>query len=79
MQKIKETFPKTQMNSETKMIFADSNILFNERIYSKFDLSLKFIKTRDTLEQILTTFDIYLKSTNYRLIYDAIMNIGSIL
>ena len=79
MQKIKETFPKTQMNSETKMIFADSNILFNERIYSKFDLSLKFIKTRDTLEQILTTFDIYLKSTNYRLIYDAFMNIGSIL
>ena len=79
MQKIKETFPKTQMNSETKMIFADSNILFNERIYSKFDLSLKIIKTRDTLEQILTTFDIYLKSTNYRLIYDAFMNIGSIL
>ena len=70
---------RTQMNSETKMIFADSNILFNERIYSKFDLSLKFIKTRDTLEQILTTFDIYLKSTNYRLIYDAFMNIGSIL
>ena len=79
IQKIKEAFPKTQMNSETKIIFADSNILFNERIYSKFDLSLKFIKIRDTLEQILTTFDIYLKSTNYRDIYDTFMNIGSIL
>ena len=79
MQKVKEAFPKTQMNSETKMIFSDSNILFNERIYSKFDLSLKFIKTRETLEQILTTFDIYLKSINYREIYDTFMNIGSIL
>ena len=79
MKRIKEAFPKTQMNSETKMIFADSNILFNKRIYSKFDLSIKFIKTRETIEEILTTFDIYLKSTNYRDIYDTFMNIGSIL
>ena len=79
MQKIKDSFPRTQMNNETKMIFADSNILFDKRIYSKFDLSLKFIKTRDSLDQILTTFDIYLKSTNYRKIYDAFLNIGSIL
>ena len=79
MQKIKESFPKTQMNSDSKMIFSDSNILFNERIYSKFDLSLKFIKTRETLEHILTTFDIYLKSNNYRSIYDTFMKIGSIL
>ena len=70
MQKIKDAFPRTQMNNEAKMIFSDSNILFDKRIYSKFDLSLKFIKTRETLEQILTTFDIYLKSTNYREIYD---------
>ena len=79
LQKIKESFPKTQMNSESKMIFSDVNILFNERIYSKFDLSLKFIKTRETLEHILTTFDIYLKSNNYRSIYDTFMKIGSIL
>ena len=79
MQKVKEEFPKTQMNDETKMVFADSNILFDKRIYSKFDLSLKFIKTRDSLDTILTTFDIYLKSNNYREIYDTFMKIGSIL
>ncbi len=79
LQKVKDTLPKNQMNNETKMIFADSNILFDKRIYSKFDLSLKFIKTRESLDQILTTFDIYLKSTNYREIYDAFLNIGSIL
>ena len=79
MQKIKDAFPRTQMNNETKMIFADSNILYDKKIYSKFDLSLKFIKTRESLNQILTTFDIYLKSTNYREIYDAFLNIGSIL
>ena len=79
MKKIKESFPRTQMNDEKKMVFSDSNILFDKRIYSKFDLSLKFIKTRDSLDQILTTFDIYLKSNNYRKIYDTFMKIGSIL
>ena len=79
MQKIKESLPKTQMNTTNHMIFADSTILFNKRLYSEFGLSLKFIKTRDKLEQILTTFDIYLKSVNYRNIYDAFMKIGSIL
>ena len=79
LQKVKDTLPKNQMNNETKMIFADSNILFDKRIYSKFNLSLKYIKTRDSLDQILTTFDIYLKSSNYREIYDAFMKIGSIL
>ena len=79
LQKVKDTLPKNQMNNETKMIFADSNILFDKRIYSKFNLSLKYIKTRDSLAQILTTFDIYLKSSNYREIYDAFMKIGSIL
>ena len=79
LQKVKDTLPKNQMNNETKMIFSDSNILFDKRIYSKFNLSLKYIKTRDSLDQILTTFDIYLKSSNYREIYDAFMKIGSIL
>ena len=79
MKKIKETFPKTQMNSKTLKIFSDSNILFNKRIYSKFDLALKFIKIRTNLTDILTTFDIYLKSSQYRGLYDAFLNMGSIL
>jgi hypothetical protein len=79
MKKIKEAFPKTQMNNKTYMVFSDSNVLFNKRMYSLFDLSLKFIKIRTNLSEILTTFDIYLKSTNYREIYDAFMNMGSIL
>jgi regulator of sigma D len=79
MKKVKETFPKTQMNSKTLMVFSDSKILFNKRLYSIFDLSLKFIKIRMNLTEILTTFDIYLKSNKYREIYDAFMNMGSIL
>ena len=79
MKKVKEAFPKTQMNSKTFMIFSDSNILFNKRLYSIFDLSLKFIKIRMNLSEILSTFDIYLKSKKYREIYDVFMNIGSIL
>ena len=77
MKIIKERLPKTQMNNN--MIFADSTVLFNKRLYSKFDLSLKYIKLRETLSNILQTFDIYTKANKYRQIYDAFLNFGSIL
>ena len=79
MKKIKESLPKTQMNSKTFMIFADSRVLFNKRLYSKFDLSLKYIKLRDNLTNILLTYDIYTKANKYRQIYDTFLNFGSIL
>ena len=79
MKKIKEALPKTQMNSKTFMVFADSRVLFNKRLYSKFDLSLKYIKLRDNLSNILQTYDIYTKASKYRQIYDAFLNLGSIL
>ena len=43
MKKVKETFPKTQMNSKTLMVFSDSKILFNKRLYSIFDLNIHYI------------------------------------
>lgn len=79
MKKIKETFPKAQMNNKSYMIFSDSKILFNKRLYSIFDISLKFIKIRMNLSEILNTFDIYLNSNKYREIFDGFMNLGSIL
>ena len=79
IKKVKETLPKNQMNSKNLMIFADSTVLFNKRLYSKFDLSLKFIKLRDNLSNILQTYDIYTKANKYRQIYDAFLNFGSIL
>ena len=79
MAKIKEKLPKYQMNNNTFMVFSDKNVLFNKRIYSKFDLSLKYIKLRDTLQSILTTFPIYMKADKYREIYNAFLNFGSIL
>jgi hypothetical protein len=79
MKKVKEYLPKTQMNSKTLMIFADSNVLFNKRLYSKFDLSLKYIKLRDNLSNILQTYDIYTKANKYKQIYDSFLNFGSIL
>ncbi len=79
IKKFKDSLPKTQMNNDEFKIFADSNVLFNKRIYSKFDLQLKYIKLRDTLDHILTTYDIYTKANKYRPIYDAFLNYGSIL
>ena len=40
IKKVKEALPKNQMNNKNIIIFADSKVLFNKRIYSKFDLSL---------------------------------------
>ena len=79
IKKVKEALPKTQMNSKKLSIFSDSNILFNKRIYSKFDLSLKYIKLRDSINEILHSFDIYTKANKYRKIYDCFLNFGSIL
>ena len=76
---VKAKLPKYQMNTSTFKVFADKHILFNKRIYSKFDLSLKYIKLRDTLHNILTTIDIYLKAEKYRPIYNAFQSYGSIL
>ena len=76
IKKFKDALPKNQMNNDEFKIFADSNVLFNKRIYSKFDLQLKYIKLRDTLDHILTTYDIYTKANKYRPIYDAFLNYG---
>lgn len=77
--KVKETLPKTQMNTATYKVFTDSRVLFNKRIYSKFDLNLKYIKLRDNLNTILTTHDIYSKANKYKEIYNAFLNYGSIM
>ena len=77
--KVKEYLPRNQMNNNTFKIFSDSKVLFNKRIFSKFELKLKFIKLRNTLENILTTYDIYTKADRYREIYNAFLNFGSIL
>ena len=79
MQKIKENLPKTQLNSEKFKIFCDSNILFDKRIYSIFGLSMKLIKLQKNLLNILQTYDVYLKATRYREIYDCFQIFGSLL
>ena len=79
IKKIKDALPKYQMNTDTFMVFADSNVLFNKRIYKKFALSMKFIKLRDTLHHILNTYDIYTKAQKYKQIYDAFLNFSSLL
>jgi hypothetical protein len=79
MKYVKEKLPKIQINDNIKKIFSNSGILFNKRIYSKFNLSLKFIKLRDNLSNILNTFDIYMKANKYKEIYNSFMNFGFIL
>ena len=79
MIKVKDSFPKTKMNDQNHMIFSDCSILFDTRLYSKFNLTVKYIKLRKNLRDILTQFDIYINANKYRNIYDTFMNLGSIL
>ena len=79
MKIVRKRLPKTQMNSPTFKVFTDEAVLFNKRIYSPFGLSLKCIKLRDTLNNLLTTFGIYEKANKFRDMYEAFIKIGSIL
>ena len=79
MMKVKSALPKTQINNENFKVFSNNTILFDKRIYSKFNLSLKYIKLRKDLNDILTTFGIYILANKYRNIYDTFMNLGVIL
>lgn len=79
MSLIKEKLPKLELNTDKKKIFCNSKILFNKRIYSNFNLCLKFIKLRNPLAHILNTADIYLKANKYREIFNAFMQLGFVL
>ena len=59
MQKVKEILPRKKMNDEKIKILADADVLFDTRIYSKFNLSLKIIKLRNNLNKYLQTYTIY--------------------
>ena len=64
IKKVKETLPKTNLNNKNLKIFSNSKILFNKRIYSKFNLCLKYIKLSRNLQNILQTYEIYEKAKN---------------
>jgi len=79
MKIVKETLPKTNLNNKNLKIFANSKILFNKRIYSKFNLCLKYIKLSRNLQNILQTYEIYEKAHRCREVYDSFQIFGSIL
>ena len=79
MQRVKEVLPKIKLNDEKIKILNNSQILFNTRIYSKFNLSLKIIKLRYHLNKYLETFAIYENANRFRQIYDCFQNLASIL
>ena len=62
MQRVKEILPKIKMNDNRIKILTNPEILFDTRIYSKFNLSLKIIKLRNNLNKYLQTYTIYEKT-----------------
>ena len=79
MKLVRERLPKRHMNTPSSKVLADINVLFNKRIYSAFGLSLGYIKLRQSLHSILTTYDLYEKANKFRDMYEAFINVGTIL
>ena len=79
MKIVKERLPKTNLNNKNLKIFENSKILFNKRIYSKFNLCLKYIKLSRNLQNILQTYEIYEKAHRCREVYDSFQIFGSLL
>ena len=79
IKRAKEILPKKQMNDSNIKILTNSSVLFDTRIYSKFNLSLKLIKLRHNLNKYLKTYTIYENANRFREIYDCFQNLGSIL
>ena len=79
MKIVKETLPKTKLNNKNLKIFSNLKILFNKRIYSKFNLCLKFIKLSKNLQNILQTYEIYERAHRCKKVYDSFQIFGSLL
>ena len=79
MKRVKEILPKIKMNDNRIKILTNTEVLFDTRIYSKFNLSLKIIKLRNNLNKYLQTYTIYENANRSREIYDCFQNLASIL
>ena len=80
MEKVKEFLPKNKLNDNKKTkILSNSQVVFDKRIYSKFNLALKLIKLRQNLNNYLKTFPLYENANKFREIYDCFQNLASIL
>lgn len=64
---------------ENKKIYSNRNVLFEERRYSSFGLSLKYIKLRKNLCNILTEYDIYSKADRQSDVFKTFMDLSAIL
>ena len=79
MKKVKDLLPKNKLNDNKVKILSNSQVLFDKRIYSKFNLALKLIKLRQNLNKYLETYTLYENANRFRQIYDCFQNFGSLL
>ena len=70
---------KLKVFSANLKIFSNSNFQYNKRLYSQFNLGIKYIKLRETLQSIITSADIYKKSVKYKAIFETFMKLGNIM
>ena len=79
MQQVKDLLPKNKLNDNKVKILSNTQVLFDKRIYSKFNLALKLIKLRQNLHKYLETYTLYENANRFRPIYDCFQNLGSLL
>ena len=67
MQQVKDLLPKNKLNDNKVKILSNTQVLFDKRIYSKFNLALKLIKLRQNLHKYLETYTLYENANRFRM------------
>ncbi len=73
------TLTQSYYPSSFKKVFSHVDYKYNKRLYSSFNLCVKYIKLRETLQSIVTTADIYTKAVKYKEIFETFMKLGFIM
>lgn len=53
MQKLEEMIPKDRPNTDIRKILKNKDILFEDRLYTDFNMEIKRIRLRDSLSYII--------------------------
>ena len=78
MRQFELNIPREVPNSEGFKILRNKHVLFKDRIYMQFNITIKKIKIREKLTELLMSPDLYIRTKVPQNIQDCLVNIQSI-
>lgn len=62
MKKLEEMIPLDRPNTDVRKILKNKDILFEDRLYTEFNMEIKRIRLRDSLSFIIGKPNIYMRT-----------------